>query len=313
MGNCTIVMYHYVRDVEGRRFPDINARSVDEFESQLDYLEAEYTVIGYERLRAAVRGEATLPEAAVVLTFDDGLRDHFETVYPILRRRNLPGLFFPPSVPIRDERMLDVHKLHVIFSECDDTGRLLARVKELLERNRQRFGLEDPATYYDRLAERGRWDPPEIVYVKRLLQRELPEEARRHMTNELFETYVTSHEQALAREWYMTEKELHLMIEGGMYVGSHSANHYWLDNLERNRLEAELEASLSFLADLGAPTEDWLFSYPYGAYNETTLKSLEAHGCLAGVTTDPGVADLVSDDPLTLPRLDTNDLPTSPA
>ncbi len=50
--------------------------------------------------------------------------------------------------------------------------------------------------------------------------------------------------------------------------------------------------------------------YPYGAYDESLLLLLETpqlHG--SGSTTKVGLADLGSDDPLTFPRLDTNDLP----
>ena len=47
--------------------------------------------------------------------------------------------------------------------------------------------------------------------------------------------------------------------------------------------------------------------YPYGAYNENTLSLLKDLGASIGVTTIPRVANLEIDNPLTLPRLDTND------
>jgi hypothetical protein len=50
--------------------------------------------------------------------------------------------------------------------------------------------------------------------------------------------------------------------------------------------------------------------YPFGSYDATTLDLLRQRGCALGLTTR---VDLASDlaRPLELPRLDTNDLPTS--
>jgi hypothetical protein len=52
--------------------------------------------------------------------------------------------------------------------------------------------------------------------------------------------------------------------------------------------------------------------YPYGSYNDPLLSVLRTRGCKLGLTTRVEIADLEADDPLTLPRLDTNDLPTDP-
>lgn len=49
--------------------------------------------------------------------------------------------------------------------------------------------------------------------------------------------------------------------------------------------------------------------YHYGGWNNSLTRLLRRHGCVAGLTIEPKIADLKTDDPLTLPRLDTNDLP----
>jgi hypothetical protein len=48
--------------------------------------------------------------------------------------------------------------------------------------------------------------------------------------------------------------------------------------------------------------------FAYGSRDATTLRLLRESGCPLGLTTDVGVAT-TDDDPLQLPRLDTNDLP----
>ena len=48
--------------------------------------------------------------------------------------------------------------------------------------------------------------------------------------------------------------------------------------------------------------------YPYGAYNNDTLSVIKELGASIA-TTEARKADLLNDDPLTLPRFDTNDFP----
>ena len=55
---CTIVFYHYVRDVERTPFPGIKALSVAGFAAQLDWLQARYDVIDGLDVRARRRSRA---------------------------------------------------------------------------------------------------------------------------------------------------------------------------------------------------------------------------------------------------------------
>lgn len=82
-----ILMYHYVRDV------DINQDQIgwnlsvspELFEQQLQYLdEQEYVTIHLSDLL-----DGTVPDNAVVLTFDDGLSDFYTEAMPLLQKYNM--------------------------------------------------------------------------------------------------------------------------------------------------------------------------------------------------------------------------------
>lgn len=311
MTECTIVMYHYVRDLSRSRYPDINALTVDEFRYQLDYLESEYTFITVDELQSALLNDGDLPENAVLLTFDDGFTDHYETVFPILKQRGIQGAFFPPVDPIENSTVLDVHKIHTILAQRDSDEQLLNTVFDLLGQYQSQFELKSSDQYYDELAEKGRWDRGEIVFVKRLLQHALPEEARRRIIDDLFNQYLGVGEETLSQEWYMTKDQLRVMVDDGMYVGNHTSNHYWLNTLSRQEVVDEVKTSLAFLDDINSSTEEWVMCYPYGAYSEMTIDVLREYDCGLGLTTENRIADARDDDPLRLPRLDTNDLPQS--
>ena len=306
---CTIVMYHYVRELPYTRYPEIKGLKTSLFREQLLYLKKYYTFVRAKDLISTIYEDRSLPENAVWLTFDDGYFDHFANVFPILDELGIEGAFFPPAKAILKHEVLDVNKIHFILASVQDMDDLLKEVYYLLDDNRAEYGLESNEAYYSKLAQANRFDSAEVIFVKRLLQVELPEAARRKITNALFRKYVTEDEAAFSRELYMNEEQLKCMLRHGMYIGSHGYDHYWLNSLTSERQAEEIDLSMDFLRRLGVDMDAWVMNYPYGACNESLVEILKKRGCKLGLSTRVAVADLAKDDCFMLPRLDTNDLP----
>jgi peptidoglycan/xylan/chitin deacetylase (PgdA/CDA1 family) len=311
--SLTIVMYHFVRELPLTRYPAIKGLLASQFRGQLDYLSRHYQFVTAEQLMDALAGGEPLPPDAVLLTFDDGYIDHYLNVFPLLDERGIQGCFFPPAKAIRENQVLDVNKIHFILASANDPDRLLKDVFACLDDLRPRYALESNDHYFTKLAVANRFDPKEVIFIKRLLQRELDREVRQAITSRLFEKYVSIDEACFSRELYMSEEQLRCMIRHGMYVGSHGYDHYWLDALPPDAQQIEIDQSLRFLHDLGAPTDRWIMCYPYGAHNESLVSTLRPRGCVAGLTTKVALATVSPANALTLERLDTNDLPKDPA
>lgn len=306
----TIVMYHYVRDLANTRFPEIKGLRTDLFIEQLDYLARHYEFVTMEQtLEVLHQGGARFPPNGVLLTFDDGYSDHFDVVFPILANRGIQGSFFPPSQAILEHRVLDVNKIHFILASSSRPSDLVRHVFEELDRCRSSFGLEPNDYYYKKLATPSRFDPEEVIFVKRLLQRELPPEARRLIVDALFESYVGVPQCVFARELYMSVEQIRCMKNHGMFIGSHGFEHIWLNSVPQSVMEQDIDRSLDFLERIGASRQDWVMCYPYGAHNAQVREALRKRNCRAALTTEVGVADLNPENALTLGRLDTNDLP----
>ena len=306
----TIVMYHYVRDVDRAAYPNFRALAVDDFRGQLDYLERHYTILTLEEVLMALDGRADrLPSNGALLTFDDGHKDHFDTVYPELRKRGLQGLFFPPARPVLESRVLSVNKIQHVLSVVESPRPLFDDLVAAIADADPQLGLRPVDHYLEEYCVASRFDPAEVIFFKRMLQHVLPVAFRERHVDAAFEKYVTPDEAMFARSLYMSTDELREMIDNGMYVGSHGYNHDWLDQLSGDDMRTEIERSLEFLESLGAKTDPWVMCYPYGGYDDGVLGAVAKMGCSLGMTTRPGIADIGVDDRLALPRLDTNDFP----
>jgi peptidoglycan/xylan/chitin deacetylase (PgdA/CDA1 family) len=163
--------------------------------------------------------------------------------------------------------------------------------------------------YYQKFAAPGRFDTAEVVFIKRMLQKHLPEAVRSQIIDRLFSEFVSEDEEAFARELYMDIDQIRCMRKHGMFFGGHGAGHFWMDSLTPEIQEKEVDATVGFLEEIGVDSDRRVFSYPYGGHNESLSGILQKRGFQIGLTVKPEIASLDIHNPLALPRLDTNDLP----
>jgi len=196
------------------------------------------------------------------------------------------------------------------LASIEDKRKIISDVYSMMDKFREEYSLHSNIYYSNKLkAEKSRFDTNEVIFIKRMLQRELPEKLRNIIVNSLFNKYVSKKEGSFSRELYMNIDQLKCMKRKGMYIGSHGYNHCWLNTLSKEQQQKEIELSLKFLKKIGCDTENFVFCYPYGAYNKSLLSVLKENNCSLALTTQIGIADLDKNQPLIFPRLDTNDFP----
>ncbi|MEA3340046.1 MAG: polysaccharide deacetylase family protein [Chloroflexota bacterium] len=101
-----IFMYHYVSELPPN--PDVYRRDLtlapEKFEAQLQYLADEgYHTITLTDLYLHLKQGYPLPEKPVALTFDDGYRDAYEVVLPLLLDYGFTATFFVLATPAHYE------------------------------------------------------------------------------------------------------------------------------------------------------------------------------------------------------------------
>ena len=307
MSKLNIVMYHYVRPIINSEYPGIKGLELDGFKRQLDYLENNYCFVTANQVNDAILKKKKLPSNACWLTFDDGFKDHINYVVPELLKRNISAAFFPPSDVITDNISLNVHLIQHILSCSKSFKSLVLDLNSLCKQH----GISEHSinSYYKKYAMTGRYDEPDVVYVKRMLQHVLPEQVQNEITSALFTKYLGVSKSEFSNKLYMNIEDLSKLIKCGMYVGSHGARHYWLNKISEEKQREDIKSSLEFLEEIGTPTSDWIMCYPFGGYNDSTLSIVKEYGGSIGLTTKVGAALIGKVNPLTLPRFDTNDFP----
>ena len=309
----TIVMYHYVRSLSASRYPGIKGLELSRFREQLEFFKSEGArFIGAQELLGALDGGFKPPPKAVLLTFDDGYIDHYTNVFPILRLEGIPAFFSMPGRILAERRVLDVNKIHFVLASLP-VGELLPMVMERLDHYRgKEFEIPPNEELYRKLAAEGRFDPPGVIFIKRLLQAELEETLRNRIVDELFRACVPLPEEAFAEELYMSYDQVRLMRQEGMDFGIHGYDHYWMNRLTPQALDRDVALALEVFGGIVDPKR-WICCYPYGSCSDDVIRLIRKRGAAAGVTTEADRALPCVHDRFRLPRYDTNDFPPKTA
>jgi peptidoglycan/xylan/chitin deacetylase (PgdA/CDA1 family) len=304
---ATIVMYHVVRPACGlaARLKGLDA---DAFRGQLNYIRAHYTAVGLFDLVAAADGNQPLPPHPIVLTFDDGYAGHHDLVFPLLCETQTPAAFFPAASSMLDGHVLDVNKIQLILAVSPDLAPIVDAVDAAVAREARAGGLS-LAACRAKWWIASRWDPPAVVYVKRLLQHALPEAVRQTLITDLFRRLVSADERSVAEELYMTAAGAREMRRAGMTIGAHGDRHLRLSTLSRDDQAIEIDGALRVLDAVGLPRRRFAYCYANGEYNDDSIALLRTRQCAIGLTIRTDLAPIVPGGLLALPRIDTNDLP----
>lgn len=305
----TIVRYHFVRELKKSRFPEIKGLDTKLFREQIEFLAGHYNIITMEDLIGSLYEERSLPPFPALLTFDDGYIDHFVNAFPILDEKGLQGSFFVPGQAVMEHRVLLANKIHFILAAARKIEELTERIFRLLDTYRKEYDLRENEHYYGKLAIDCVYDPKEIRFVKNLLQVELVEELRCRIADTLFQEYVKIDEETFSRELYMNIDQIRCMKRNGMHIGCHGYSHAKIGLLSLEEQAEEVANCLGFLAKVGVSENGWSVCYPHGSYDQNLIGILRNAGCKIGFAAKFKLAELHSDDPFALPRLDTNDFP----
>ena len=275
--DLTVLMYHYVRDAGdaaegGSRIPGL---SVQTFAARLDTFARQYTFVDWPMVRAHLLQQQPLPANAALLTFDDGMCDHYLNVFPTLQARGLSGLFFALARRPGQGHILAI-RLHFLLAVLGPEGlraalwpRLTAEQQALYAAAEQRYAA--------------RWPGSAVNTLKGCLQRELAEGGQVDAALGALYAEHVGDEAADAARYYLSGQQVRAMAAGGMHFGGHTHSHPWFDFIGAEQRQDEIRVSAAWLSSV--ETGPWAFAYPYGGLHADAPVELAERGFAAAFTT----------------------------
>jgi peptidoglycan/xylan/chitin deacetylase (PgdA/CDA1 family) len=204
-----------------------------------------------------------------LLTFDDGVKDHYREVTPVLVDRGIQGLFFLVTGCMEEQVVATVHKNHFLTAQLG-----LAEWQRRFVERAGRMGVALPAVDGEAAARTYPWDTPEAAAFKYRFNFRLPAAAREPVVAELFAEEFGA-EAAFARELYVSWEEARRMQMGGMVLGGHTHRHEALAAMPAAEMERDLAECRRILDLRMLPQPQTPFSYPYGKRDSFTGAAVE--------------------------------------
>jgi peptidoglycan/xylan/chitin deacetylase (PgdA/CDA1 family) len=283
-----VAMYHYVRDFRRTSFPRIKGMHLDEFRQQVSRLASFYQMATLESALAFLEGKYQPSTDLCLLTFDDGLKEHYTEVTPILSEHKVTGLFFVITSCLEESLVAPVHMNHFLMASLDFETYQRVFLQKLNGSEPSVLGLEN----IDRLSAQRtyRWDEPAVASFKYFFNFVLDSETRDQVVKSLFEEYIMN-EEDFSRALYLNWGEARQMQAAGMVLGGHSHRHQPLSSLSEDELSNDLSACWRLLTSRLTHQATWPFSYPYGkqdSYNSGVVAWLTRLGFGCSFSTEVG-------------------------
>lgn len=299
-------MYHYIREGSAE-LPWFRYLHMDDYKKQLDLFQAEYNFITKQETLQSIRSKTPTQNAAI-LTFDDGLADHYEAAKE-LYKRGLWGIFYVPTAPYHSNKLLDVHRVHMLIGKYGGT-QILAALREIMTDEMIQDGYIEK---FHAVTYRRQDNDDATKTVKQLLNYYVSYDVKQALLDHIMEKLFPE-EKALCKSYYLTTDEMTHMVEMGMIIGGHSVSHPVFSRLNYDQQKKEIVDCFNYLEQCLGALEMKTFCYPYGgdhSFNNDTLAILIHEK--VDFTFSVEQRDITSDD-LTyrmqyLPRYDCNQFP----
>lgn len=292
------VNFHYIREeiYENGIYP----RNLKQLSDQLDVLSKYYEFISQNDLINIIKNKNFINKKYCLLTFDDGLKEQMNALEK-LNQKGIPGVFYVTTNSIRNNKVVNVHKLHHIRSIMSDTD-IFKFIDSKIDSN--------IIQYPKNINELYRYDTLETKKLKYLLNFILDSDTKDRLIDELFKEIANESE--FSKDLYMSVEDIKKLDKQG-YLGTHSDLHLPLATLSDEEISQDIKDSLDFLHNSCEVNKIRSISYPYGgpkAVSQKVADISEQFGFDFGLTMFRGINEIKDfDSPLLLKRVDTNDAP----
>ncbi len=289
-------MYHYIRN-KNKSFPYYNILEKQDYKKQIKKFSKIGLVNSYKEL--FLDNDKYLP------TFDDGFKDHVYAA-EVLKKYNSIGLFFIPTLPLKTNDILDVHKTHLIIGKIKGLD-VLNELEKYLRKNK----IKNYYNQNEKKKYKNAYKNQDDEFYKKKFKKIMNYYGNLKLKHQILNYLLKKFEINIkSKNYYLNKKEIRYLSSLGMIIGSHSESHTLLSRLSYKKQFLEIKSSKVFLEKIINKNVD-TFCYPYGgkvSYNRNTINILRKLKFKLGYSVeyrDISYKD-IKNKPYELPRYDCN-------
>ena len=292
-----LVTYHNIKSKK-KEFPYFNFIDKKRYLKQLDYFEKNFGIIENEN-------EIFTKNNKVLLTFDDGLKDHFFAANELRKRKKI-GIFFPITNHFTEKNLiLNVHKTHLILGKikADIALKELLNFLKTFNNKENKYLIKSKyKDIYNKLHDnKYKNEFKKIINYSNNLK---------HKTTALNFLIKKFKINVRSKDFYLSKNEIRQISDMGMIIGCHTHSHNLMSSLSYANQSMEIKKSKQILSQITKKNMKY-FCYPYGSevsFNKSTVKLLKKnnfHYSFTDVHKSISLKNLIS-NPYKIPRYDCN-------
>ena len=261
--NPVIIYYHMISEKVHPYYPH-GAISPNEFKEQIKNLKRVFNIISLPEAIERANSNNSIKNS-LVLTIDDGFKECFSIIAPILNDEKVAATFFLINNCIDNSKMMWQHQLEYL-QQTLSAEKLFAATKYFLN---QIDDSSNPASSLPELSKK--WEMKDKDKFTKLLWDIAFEQSNSE--------WLQQHQP------YMSTQQIQELISAGFTIGSHSTTHPYCDQINFDELQNEIVGSCNSIGDkLGIEIKH--FSYPFGRRakkkNENRIIETSNIQCLIG-------------------------------
>jgi len=295
-------MYHYVRSYDINN-PYSQHKDISEFNNECDYFKKNTLSINVKDL---FNRNLNLSRECVLITFDDGLKDHINAA-EILISHGLTATFYIPTSPYIKKNVLDVHKVHILCRKYGPECLSIMNQVCLREGYNPKMLIKESDWLKNKDRYKSQSDDENIKLFKKSMNYLFEAKVKRLLLDKMLEKVSIT---IKTDDVYLKKTEIEYLIKNNFEIGSHGISHSVFSRMTKIEKLNELKYSKEYLQSiLGININS--FAYPYGrkgTYDNETIKLLNELGYQSAVAVEEKDIDQKQIDKIKyeIPRYDCN-------
>lgn len=261
-----IICYHGVSNEKKHPIINFNGKHINlkTFNKQIKYISSKCNPISMEQVYLNLKNKLPFKKKSVCVTFDDGFKNNFKFATKVLKKYNVPAIFYLCPGLIDKKEMFWVDKIEASIAFSKEKKINFFFLKKNYSLNISNIKKKKEA----------------IKNLKKICKR-LPDKDKDIVIKKIVYSTKVKPSQKLHNDYkILSWKEIRQIIKDKLfYIGGHSMKHSIFTNMNAKEIDQDIKKTKKIIFN-NTSIRIKHFSYPEGKSNKSVAKLMKKNGIL---------------------------------